>query len=212
MKKLVLPLLLLLGISMLLAQAVSEPSEVVGYVKYECAPGLNFIALPLNNEFATTEELGAAYPEITSIQKWTGDSWYSVNYDIDWGWDGSFDLDDSSVLFVGLENPVNIYSLGSVQSTLPQFDFTVGLNPIYLPLSKSSITDTELLGQELPAITSIQKWTGDSWYSVNYDIDWGWDGAFDLSIGMPIFISLDSPVDPWPTNETKQQIILRSSK
>lgn len=211
MKKLILPLLLILGITMLVA-VESAPSEVVGYVKYACSPGLNLIAMPLNNTYLTTEDLGNAYPAITSIQKWTGTGWYAVNYDPAWGWDDQFPLDDTSVLFVALESSADIFSLGPVQEPLPQFTFAVGLNTIYLPLNQSDITNTELLGTELPSISSIQKWTGDSWYAVNYDPAWGWDDQFDLSIGMPMFVAVDSATDPWPAAPRIGSTTLRNSK
>jgi len=184
----------------MLAAVESDPSDVVGYLKYTCTPGLNLIATPLNSSYANTTELGLDYPTITSIQKWTGTGWYAVNYDPDWGWDDQFDIDDSSVLFIAVENATDVYSLGAVQDPLPQFTFSIGLNTIYLPLNKAYITDTTLLGTELPAISSIQKWTGDSWYAVNYDPDWGWDDQFDLAIGMPVFVAVDSATDPWPAS------------
>jgi len=198
MKKLILPLLLLLGISMLLA-VESAPSDVVGYVKYQCTPGLNFVALPLNSQYATTTDLGLAYPQITSIQVWNGTYWEGVNYDPDWGWDGELTLTNTSVLFIAVETNVDMYSLGEVPAPLPQFNFSVGLNTIYLPLNKASITDTDALGIELPSVSSVQNWTGTNWTGVNYDPDWGWDGTMSLSIGMPIFVAVDSPTAPWPT-------------
>lgn len=210
MKKFILPLLVLLFVGSLFA-VESDPSEVVGYVKYDLVAGLNLVALPLNNNYATTTDLSDAYPTITSIQKWTGNSWYAVNFDPDFGWDDEFALDNTSVLFVAAEGAVSMYSLGPVPASIPQFDLAVGLNTIFLPLNKSAITNTELLGMEIPEISSIQKWSGDSWYAVNYDPDFGWDDQFDLSIGFPIFVGLDSATAPWPSSGTRSGVI-RTSK
>jgi hypothetical protein len=57
MKKILLPLLLILAVG-LLAAVESEPSEVVGYVKYDCLEGLNLIALPMNQGFVNASEVG----------------------------------------------------------------------------------------------------------------------------------------------------------
>ena len=187
MKKLILPLLLLVAIGML-AAVESDPSAVVGYIKYPCITGLNFIGEPLNDSYATTTELGTDYPTITSIQKWTGTSWLAVTYDPDWGWDDEFALDNLSVLFVYSTAATNVYTLGPVPDPLPQFSFTPGLNTMYVPLNKSALTNTELLATDIADVTSIQKWTGTSWLAVTYDPDWGWDDVFDVTIGMPLFI------------------------
>ena len=71
MKKFILPLLLLLAIGML--SAVESPaSAVVGYVKYDCVTGNNFVAMPMNDGLTLTSEVGALYGEdINSILIWS---------------------------------------------------------------------------------------------------------------------------------------------
>lgn len=197
MKKLILPLLLLLGITMLVA-VESQASAVVGYVKYQCASGLNFIGMPLNANIATTDDLSALYPTITSIQKWDGTFWTAVNYEDGLGWDGTFDLDNKSVLFIYTTAPVDIYSLGGLPSPLPQFVLNLGLNTIYIPLNKSSITDSDLLAADLPGLTSIQQWDGTFWTAVNYEDGLGWDGTITgLTIGKPLFVYKSTGAGPW---------------
>jgi len=210
MKKFILPLLVLLFVGSLFA-VESAPSDVVGYVKYDCSPGLNLVALPLNADYDWATMLGVDYPEIVSIQRWTGNSWYAVNYDPDWGWDDDFAIDNTSVLFIQTSSSMSMYSLGEVPSVTPQFNLVSGLNTMYLPLNKASITNTEELGVEIPEITSIQKWTGNSWYAVNYDEDWGWDDLYALSIGMPMFVFIDGTVGQWPSSRALSNP-LRSSK
>ena len=60
MKKILLPLLLILAVGML-AAVESEPSEVVGYVKYDCLVGLNLVAMPMDDGLTLTSEVGAIY-------------------------------------------------------------------------------------------------------------------------------------------------------
>lgn len=88
MKKFILPLLLLLAIGML-AAVESDPSAVVGYVKYQCLSGDNVIAVPMQSDYQFASELGDAigagnlgYFDSTSKewvlidkQPWEGGGW-----------------------------------------------------------------------------------------------------------------------------------------
>jgi len=83
MKKFILPLLLILTVGML-AAVESEPSAIVGYVKYDCVVGNNFIAMPMVQTIATTTEFGAQFGEsinTINIYNPAAQNWEaSVNY------------------------------------------------------------------------------------------------------------------------------------
>jgi hypothetical protein len=62
MKRFILPLMILLFVGSLLA-VESAPSEVVGYVKYDCVAGLNLVALPMSQGYTLSSEVGDTYPD-----------------------------------------------------------------------------------------------------------------------------------------------------
>ena len=68
MKKLILPLLLLVAFGML-AAVESDPSAIVGYVKYPCVAGYNTIALAMEQGYTMASEVGDAIPA-TTVGTW----------------------------------------------------------------------------------------------------------------------------------------------
>lgn len=205
MKKLVLPLLLLLGISMLLAQAVSEPSEVVGYVKYDCVVGDNFIAMPMVEAFTTTTEFGAPFgDDINTINIWNPGSqeWEaSVNYGGGF-WDPELPVGTGSTLFLNATNAIVYYSIGELPETNAQYNLVVGDNTVMVPLNQSALTTTALVGATIgdgETVNTINLWNSASqqWEaSVNYGGGF-WDPEMATSIGTPLFLNSGTE-EVWP--------------
>jgi len=85
MKKLILPLLLLVAFGML-AAVESDPSNVVGYVKYPCVFGDNFVAMPMVDGATIVSEFALPYngsDDINTVQLWdpVGQGWAAcTNY------------------------------------------------------------------------------------------------------------------------------------
>ena len=90
MKKLIIPLLFIFAIG-ILAAVESEPSEVVGYVKYPCVVGDNFVAMPMNDGHTVVSEVTAYYNATQDIimsvniydpiiQGWSACTNYGGNY------------------------------------------------------------------------------------------------------------------------------------
>ena len=102
MKKILLPLLLILAVGML-AAVESEPSAIVGYVKYDCVVGDNFVAMPMVQPYTTTAEFGAVFGEsINTINIWnpTTQTWdASVNYGGGF-WDPEYSVSIGTPLFL----------------------------------------------------------------------------------------------------------------
>lgn len=80
MKKFILPLMLLLFVGSMFA-VESDPSEVVGYVKYDLLAGNNTLALPMNQSYAMASEVGVAI-DATAVmyfdaasQEWVSSKW-----------------------------------------------------------------------------------------------------------------------------------------
>lgn len=100
MKKLLLPLLLLVAFGML-AAVESDPSEVVGYVKYDCIAGLNHIALPMDQGYTMAGEFADEYAgNIDAFSYWDAatQSWMTAFY-LGY-WEGDFEVNIGSAMQV----------------------------------------------------------------------------------------------------------------
>jgi hypothetical protein len=208
MKKVLLPLLMLLAIAGLLA-VESSPSAIVGYVKYANYTGLNTIALPLEQNFTLSSEVGIACgANATSIVLWDGatQSWQQSDYypapdDV---WDPDFPVQAGSAMFVNASDAFNFYSMGTIP-TPPTYNLYTGLNLAMIPLNRSDLTGTDLLGATMPTASSIILWDGStqSWQQSDYypAPDDVWDPFFTTSIGMPFFVNSLSETT-WPGAKT----------
>jgi len=213
MKKLILPLLLLLGITMLMA-VESAPSAIVGYVKYDCVAGLNYIALPMNAGYGMASDLANAYPGVMDvINYWdnTTQSWVAAN-DLGFMWDGDFPVAPGNALMVNAVSATPIYSIGAMPATNASYSMVAGLNSIMLPLNKGTITLASELGVDVGILDVINYWdnTTQSWVAAN-DLGFMWDGDFPITIGMPLMANaLSSAV--WPTGARTNSARLSTSK
>lgn len=91
MKKVILPLLLILAFSFLVA-VESDPSAVVGYVRYDLVAGNNMVALPMECPWNMASELGNTFSgNVDQIFHWDAPSQMFVAA-ADYGgfWDGDF--------------------------------------------------------------------------------------------------------------------------
>jgi hypothetical protein len=204
MKKLILPLLLILGITMLVA-VESAPSEVVGYVKYDCVVGDNLVAMPMVQSFTTTTEFGAAYGEdINAINLWNSatQTWdASVNYGGGF-WDPEISIGTGSVLFFNATAPITYYSIGALPATNAQYSIVAGDNTAMIPLNMSALSTTALAGATMgdgETVNAINLWNSatQTWdASVNYGGGF-WDPEGATPIGTPMFLNSGSAFS-WP--------------
>lgn len=197
MKKLLLPLLLLVLISML-AAVESDPSAVVGYVKYDCIAGLNHMALPMEQGFEWASEFADSYPgAMDAMNYWDAatQAWMSA---IDLGyWEGDFEVQPGSVLMVYALDAFSAYSIGELPAQNATYSLVAGLNDIMVPLNRADIMTAGQIGDEIMVLDALNYWDAatQSWMSA---INLGyWEGDFDVTIGFPIQVySLDAAV--WP--------------
>ena len=106
MKKLIIPLLFIFAFS-ILAAVESEPSEVVGYVKYPCVVGLNHIALPMDQGLTMATDFAALYPDmLDNMSYWDNNTqtWSTAVY-LGY-WEGDFP--------VTIGFPMQVYALSPV--------------------------------------------------------------------------------------------------
>ncbi|MCB5268680.1 MAG: hypothetical protein LHW43_01085, partial [Candidatus Cloacimonetes bacterium] len=204
MKRFILPLLVLLFVGSLFA-VESAPSEVVGYVKYDCVAGLNLVALPMDQGYAMASELGAAYAGLTdAISYWdaTNQRWYSAVYYADFEmWDPDFSVAPGSVLMINALSPYTMYSIGDLPATNAQYTLVAGLNTLMVPLNESDLTLASELGSDIGVTDAISYWdaTLQRWYSAVYYADFEmWDPDFSVGIGMPVMANSLSGTT-WPS-------------
>lgn len=218
MKKFILPLLLLLAVGMLVA-VESAPSAVVGYVKYDCVVGNNFVAMPMIDGLALTSEVGALYGEnINSILVWSpiAQGWdTAVNYGEGY-WEPDLEVGPGSVLFFNSTAALSFYSIGSLPTTNAQYGIVVGNNTVMVPLNKSELTLTSEVGATIgdgESVNSILLWssTAQGWdTAVNYGEGY-WEPDLEVSIGTPLFLN-SSASTTWPAGPRNYDPQLKTSK
>ncbi len=184
----------------------SNPSDVVGYMKYPCVVGDNFVAMPLVQSFVYTSEFGAQFEDsINTINIWnpTSQAWdASVNYG-DGFWDPELPIGTGSVLFFNTASPLNYYSNGTMPATNAQYQIVVGDNTVMIPLNQSALSTTASVGLSMgdgETVNTINLWNSGSqaWdASVNYGGGF-WDPELATQIGTPLFLNSATP-ESWPT-------------
>ncbi len=192
MKRVILPLLVLFGISMLFALE-SEPSDVVGYIQYTVATNnYGFVALPFGTTMVDASDLATDMgTDISSISYWDN-GWHQ------WlvGNPGVFDVyADHSYLVknANVSSPVTWYIEGTV-GTPASFDIVGGnFTQIMLPLDCSDLNLASLLAADIgPDVTSISAWNG-GWQQ--YIV--GNPGDFSVEIGQGILINSTTEYLGW---------------
>lgn len=207
MKKLMLPLLLILAIGML-AAVESDPSAVVGYVKYDCLAGLNFVAMPMDDGLSLTSEVGAVYNTddeyIDTINIWNSETqaWdFAVNFGGGF-WDPDLAVAPGSTLYFNTSSPLAFFSIGDLPAENAVYDIVVGLNTVMVPLNQNALTLTSEVGATIgdgEYVDTINMWNPvtQAWdFAVNFGGGF-WDPDLPVSIGAPLYLnSIDEAV--WP--------------
>lgn len=197
MKKLILPLLLLVAFGML-AAVESDPSEVVGYVKYPCIAGLNHIALPMDQGLTMASDWANNYPGMMDAMSYwdaVSQSWVSA-FDLGY-WEGDFAVAPGSVMLISAMAPFDGFSIGALPATNASYNLLIGLNDMMIPLNRSDITMAGTMGDEVAVLDAISYWdaTTQSWVSA-FNLGY-WEGDFPVTIGFPVQVNaLD--VATWP--------------
>jgi len=199
MKKLILPLLLFLGITMLMA-VESAPSAVVGYVKYQCLEGLNVIALPMNQGYTQASQVGIAMAsDAVSRFDATLQDWVTAYDDGTGSWADDFTVGNGSVLMFYAYSPTDFYSIGSMYSNNASYSLLEGLNTAMVPLDRSTFTDASLVGISLgsDAVSRFDAGLQD-WVTAYDDGTGSWADNFTVGIGSP-FMAYSYTAQTWPS-------------
>jgi len=212
MKKILLPLLLILAVGML-AAVESEPSEVVGYVKYDCYTGLSYVAIPMGTAGNAEDLVASNMPSISAIYKFNPSLqvWTSIDYDPEFGeWIGSIPVVPGDVLLLGCTTNTTFYSIGSLPNNYT-YNISNGYNYITVPVNRGDISAAEQIGNEIGNINSIYRWLNNSqvWGAIDYDSEFmEWVGTMPASIG-DVFLLNSSGTAIWPsaTKVNNQKIL-----
>ncbi len=187
MKRVILPLLVLFGLSMLFALE-SDPSDVVGYIQYTIdANNYGMVALPFGSGLTMASELAAEIsPNITTVVAWSGGTWqqHAVGYP---GTDFAVADDNSYLVANGDSNPVVWYAEGTV-GTPAAFDIVgADYTQIMLPLDCSDLTLASELASDIGTdVTTIVTWSAGTWaqHAVGYP---GTDFAVEIGGGYLVY-------------------------
>ncbi len=189
MKKVILPLLLILAFSFL-AAVESDPSTVVGYVRYDLVAGNNLVALPMECPWTFASELGDTFSgNVDQVSYWDQTGQYFIGAsDIGGMWDGDFPIATNDVLMLYSYAAVPFYSLGDLPAPAT-YNLAIGNNTLMVPLNKSSLGWASELGAELIAgsVDQVSYWDQTGQYFIGAsDIGGMWDGDYAIGIAMPL--------------------------
>ncbi|MBW6514696.1 MAG: hypothetical protein K0B87_08075 [Candidatus Syntrophosphaera sp.] len=214
MKKLILPLLLLVAFGML-AAVESDPSEVVGYVKYNTSTGINYLALPMSFSWSNTTQFAQSFPTgtVTSVAAFDNAThlWKVINRLPTGVWTGTaWPLTNGNLVRINGAATVAaaFYSIGDLPATMPSWTLYTGINYLSIPLNKSSLTTASLLGNNINTggvkVNSIGRYNNTTkvWQIANRLPTGVWTGTLTtVAIGDPIRVNAVVQTD-WPVRGT----------
>ena len=199
MKKFILPLLLLLFVGSIMA-VESEPSAVVGYVKYDLVAGNNTIALPMVQSYAMAGEIGNAIGA-TAVGYFNPATqlWLIASKTMFGTWTNNFAVSNGMPIWITVAAASTFYSLGDLPETDPTYSLVSGNNTVMVPLSSSDLTTSALVGGNIPGATAVGYFnpTTQLWVLSSKTMFGTWTNAFATSIGDPLWINTNS-AGTWP--------------
>lgn len=206
MKKFILPLLLLLFVGSIMA-VESEPSAVVGYVKYDLVAGNNTIALPMVQSYAMAGEIGNAFGATAvgyfnpATQLWT-----TALKTMFGTWTNNFAVSNGMPLWLNVAAASTFYSLGDLPETDPTYSLVSGNNTVMVPLSSSDLTTSALVGGNIPGATAIGYFNAATqlWTTSLKTMFGTWTNGFATSIGDPLWINTNS-AGSWPSPPSREE-------
>lgn len=189
----------------------SEPSETVGYVKYDCQSNANgdynFIALSLDAGYTNASDLGAAYSSISSIKQWdpTAQEWVASD---DWGggfWSPDNVLNPNEAIFVTIDTPLETIYIAGELNDPAQYSLVTNANGDYnaimLPFEQSSLTTSQQMGEDISSCLSVRSFdnVSQTWLSSDNFGGGFWTNVFSVETGFP-YIANVSANSTWPAS------------
>jgi hypothetical protein len=200
MKKVIIPLILLLAVAFLIA-VESDPSAVVGYVKYDLLAGRNMVALPMASGYTMASNLGDAIGA-QSVAKWnaTNQGWDQAD-NFGFMWVPDFAVADGNAYMVNV-NAAGTYYCAGAMITQPNYSLVIGRNAVMVPLDRSDLSMASTFGNAIGNLSAVAKWnaTNQGWDQAD-NFGFMWVPDFAVQIGMPLMVN-SSAVATWPTTRT----------
>jgi hypothetical protein len=201
MKKLILPLVLLFALGML-AAVESDPSDVVGYVKYDLVVGNNTLALPMVDAYTMASEVGNAITGCDAVRWFDASQQIFISADkTPFGtWNGDFAVANGDPLMVNVTGTATFYSIGDLPaSPLPTYSLLVGNNTIMVPLDQSALNMASLVGNDIPGCDAVRWFDAVQQIFISADkTPFGtWNGDFATAIADPLMVNTTT-AGTWP--------------
>jgi hypothetical protein len=209
MKKMIVSLMLI--ISMFAFAAESAPSATVGYVKYSnvlnaTTTDFNQIALPMLNTWTMSNLIDPASAYFSTISKWnaTTQAYATSNYSLG-SWKSTFAIAPGDPLMVNAKQTADLVvsgSLTTVQYNLINNAALTDFNHMMLPLSKTALSTTALLGADIGSgtyVSTISKWNNvtQAYATSNWSLG-SWKSVYNTYIGDPLLLNITA-AKTWPT-------------
>lgn len=221
--------ILVLGILVLFVSAVfaleSDPSDVVGYVKYECVTtegtNSNFIALPMDAGFTLASEVGSDIGVCDAVSYWdaSNQGWVqATDLGFPLGWVGDFAVAPGAPLMIGITSNVDYYVAGDLpipaSYTLVTTEGT-NSNSIMIPLNQTFTLASEV-GTDIGVCDAVSYWdaVNQGWtQATDLGFPLGWVGDFGVAIADPLMVGVTAGTT-WPlpvrdNNKTPKPINVR---
>jgi hypothetical protein len=207
MKKLIVSMMLI--ISMFAFAAESDPSATVGYVKYDLvAPstGFNVIALPVNEGYSSSAQVGDAIANCNFISYYDAANQFWRVSDPDpffGGWLNPFVVQTGMGLQVGVTAASSFINDGPVVD-IPAYNLvapSTGFNVIMHPLTHSSMTTSAQIGDDISNCNFISYYDAANQFWRVSDPDpffGGWLNPFATEIGEGLQVGVTA-ASTWPS-------------
>ena len=197
MKKNKILLILTLIVPLFLCAIESDPSEVVGFVKFDLSSngssGYNVFTTPFQINNGTN--ISSIYNNITNCEAlsfWSPDSQMWKSYDAQ-PWTPDWAVESAGTYMCHVSAGSTFYVYGKpVQN--PSYDLKTGKNLIMLPFEQSSITDCAQLMNAIPGCTSVMYYDQTSQDWVEYS---GTETVWNVTTGMGYVVTVSSDT-VWP--------------
>jgi hypothetical protein len=168
MKKLIVSMMLIASMAAAFA-AESAPSSTVGYVKYglqkpaSLSTGLNMIALPFDEGYTTSQQLGVAITSCNQVNRFDvpTQAWIaSAKPPFGTTWSNVFTTAAGNAYHINVTANSEFVSDGALvthpaYNLVKPVDKTTGLNLIMQPLTKSNLTTSQQLGVDIPSCNQV---------------------------------------------------------
>ncbi len=198
MKKKYFLIILTLIVPLLLCAIESDPSEVVGFVKFDLgndgSSGYNVFTTPFQVTAGTN--ISSIYNNITNCENvsfWNPDSQMWKSYDAQ-PWTPDWNVDPATAYMCHVSAGSSFYVYGKpVQNA--SYTLKSGKNLIMLPFEQSDITDCAQLMNAIPGCSSVMQYdkTAQDW--VEYT---GSETVWNVTTGMGYVVTVTSET-VWPT-------------